>query len=79
MTVKSDAIGSNMTQKKIEYFREILHVGYIENDSRLEGYLKTKSEKKILFRDYYMYHEGNIICYIVEYFSPYIFENLLLS
>ena len=67
---KSKAIGTNLSAKKVEYFREILTTAIVTNPSINELKTLENNEFESLARGYLMYNEGRAITYIEEFFLP---------
>jgi chorismate-pyruvate lyase len=68
MKKKTDAIGTNMTNQRVEYFRELKYLGLLVNDD-LSRKVVEPVDEKIKARSYYMYSKGEPLTYIEEFFS----------
>ncbi|KAL4462016.1 hypothetical protein ABPG74_000861 [Tetrahymena malaccensis] len=69
MKNKQVAIGHNMTQAKLEYFREIKSINTVLWDEKLNMYNGDSSQKENFSRGYIIYKNGEPMTYIEEFFT----------
>ncbi|KAL4461163.1 hypothetical protein ABPG72_009051 [Tetrahymena utriculariae] len=69
MKNKQVAIGHNMTQSKLEYFREIKSINTVLWDEKLNKYNGESSQKENFARGYIIYNNREPMTYIEEYFT----------
>ncbi|EAR91150.1 4-hydroxybenzoate synthetase (chorismate lyase) protein, putative (macronuclear) [Tetrahymena thermophila SB210] len=70
MKNKQVAIGHNMTQAKLEYFREIKSINTVLWDDKLNSYNGEGNDQKENFaRGYIIYKNGEPMTYIEEFFT----------
>jgi chorismate-pyruvate lyase len=67
---KKKAIGTNLSNKNVEYFREILTTAEVKNPDVKEVKALVKADFDSLARGYFMHNGGRPITYIEEIFLP---------